>query len=181
MRQRFRLPFAAFLAGCAALAGYASQVEANELKEIVNYIQATPRVATSGQPTEAQFSAIAESGYEVVINLAMPDSDNALEDEAAVTSALGMTYAPIPVPWDAPQRAHLAEFAETMRRHADKKVWVHCAMNYRVSAFMYHYLQHVEGRSAAEARNHIIEQWEPHLDDAWRAIIEMDSEALFAD
>ena len=62
------------------------------LNDIFNYVQLTDRVGTSGQPTPEQFQAIADAGYKAVINLAMPDSDNALPNEGNLVSAQGMDY-----------------------------------------------------------------------------------------
>jgi protein tyrosine phosphatase (PTP) superfamily phosphohydrolase (DUF442 family) len=42
---------------------------------IINYYQIGDRIATSGQPSKADFDRIAASGYEVMINLALPSSD----------------------------------------------------------------------------------------------------------
>ena len=42
------------------------------------YYKVSENIATSGQPTEQQFSEIAESGYTVVINLALPTSIHAI-------------------------------------------------------------------------------------------------------
>ena len=39
------------------------------LAGIYNYRQLSERIATSGQPTEAQLAAIAAAGYPVVVNL----------------------------------------------------------------------------------------------------------------
>ena len=46
--------------------------------DIFNFIQLDDRVATSGQPTEAQFSLVKEAGYTTVINLAPKSHENAL-------------------------------------------------------------------------------------------------------
>ena len=51
------------------------------LSDIYNFVQLTPLVGTSGQPTAEQFSDIGAAGYRCVINLAMADSDNAVPDD----------------------------------------------------------------------------------------------------
>lgn len=43
------------------------------LQDIVNYRKISDPAASSGQPEEMQFKDIAEAGFEVVINLAMPN------------------------------------------------------------------------------------------------------------
>jgi hypothetical protein len=42
------------------------------MREIINHIQLTDDIATSGRPTAAQFEDIARAGCAVVVNLAMP-------------------------------------------------------------------------------------------------------------
>ncbi len=138
------------------------------MDQIINHIQLTDDVATSGQPTAAQFERIARAGYAAVINLAMPDSDGALPDEGSVVSGLGMAYVQIPVPFDAPTARHLRQFIGAMRAFEGQRVWVHCAVNARVSAFMYHYLRSVRGLPETAARSPILERWEPDMDPVWR-------------
>src|SRR2546423_4659420 len=60
------------------------------LSEIDSFRAIGERVGTAGQPTEDQFRAIRAAGFEVVINLALPTSDNALADEGSIVSGLGM-------------------------------------------------------------------------------------------
>ena len=150
------------------------------LKDIFNYVQLTERVGTSGQPTADQFSDIADAGYQVVINLAMPDSDNALPNEGNLVSAAGMDYVHIPVPWQEPSTEHLRRFFGAMRNYDGKRIWVHCAMNLRVSAFMYHYLSRAEKLPAAEATSPVIPRWEPQMDDTWRAFLALPEEQVDA-
>ena len=145
------------------------------LEDIYNFVQLTPRVGTSGQPTAEQFGAIAEAGYAAVINLAMPNSDNAIPLEGSIVASLGMDYIHIPVPWDAPDSDQLRRFIGVMRILAPKQVWVHCAMNLRVSAFMYHYLRRVEGLSEADSRSPILARWEPQMEPIWRDFLGMQS------
>ncbi len=141
------------------------------LHQIRNYVQLTPTIGTSGQPTIEQFSFIADAGHQAVINLAMPDSDYAIVQEGSIVTTLGMTYLHIPVPFDQPTPQHLQTFIRAMDAFQDSKVWVHCAMNYRVSAFLYHYLQLREGYSAPNARSPIFEQWQPN--EIWQAFLSL--------
>ena len=104
---------------------------------IHNYRQATPDLATSGQPNEAQLQAIADAGYKVIVNLALHDDPRySLADEASSVKALGLDYIHIPVQFDAPTEGDLVKFFEAMEGHKDRRVWVHCAANMRVSAFL---------------------------------------------
>lgn len=138
---------------------------------ILNFVQSTEHIATAGQPTEAQLEALAEEGCEAVINLAMPFSDDALANEGSIVTFAEMAYFHIPVPFEAPQLSHLRLFLKLMEGLEGYRVLVHCAKNYRVSAFMYHYLRIAHGCLPAEARSPIFDQWQP--DPVWQAFIDI--------
>ena len=64
------------------------QGKLESLNDIFNFIQLDDRVATSGQPTEAQFSLVKEAGYTTVINLAPKSHENALGNEDEILKFL---------------------------------------------------------------------------------------------
>lgn len=136
------------------------------IQEIVNYLQITDRIASSGQPEKHQFKSIANTGYQLVINLAMPDSNNAIPEEGQFVTALNMTYVHIPVPFDAPNIDHLRKFINVMTAFSDQKKWVHCAANYRASAFLFQYERVVLGLSVDQAKRVLLPSWQP--DEAWQ-------------
>jgi len=131
------------------------------LTDIYNYLPISDRLATAGQPTAEQFAAIAQADFAVVINLAMPTSTNALPDERAVVEAQGMTYYPIPVEWEHPTLRDFQQFAMAMSQYGEQKVFVHCAMNMRVSAFVYLY-RRLRGVSQAVAAADLAKIWQPN-------------------
>lgn len=143
---------------------------------IKNVLNVTATITSSGQPTIKQFVQIAEQGYQVIINLAMPDSSTAIQEEGAIVACLGMTYIHIPVPFDAPDQKYLQQFFNIMKVFSAHKVWVHCALNYRASAFLYLYLRIVEQQSAKQASSALLPSWEPN--EIWSEFLkkaEMDS------
>jgi protein tyrosine phosphatase (PTP) superfamily phosphohydrolase (DUF442 family) len=138
--------------------------------DIYNFRQATPDLATSGQPAEDQLAAIAEAGYEVVINLALhDDAGYSLCDEAASVTRLGLEYIHIPVLFGAPTTGDLTRFFAAMAAHRQQRVWVHCAANKRVTAFLGLYLCLREGWSEDTAFALLREIWQP--DDVWSTFI----------
>lgn len=141
------------------------------MNRIRNFIQLTENVGTSGQPTIEQFDLIADYGYKAVINLALPDSDDAIANEGNIVTSLGMTYLHIPVPFDHPTIGHLRTFVKAMDVFEENKVWVHCVMNYRVSAFMYQYLRLRKRYSEEQARSTMFDTWEP--DAIWTKFINL--------
>jgi protein tyrosine phosphatase (PTP) superfamily phosphohydrolase (DUF442 family) len=136
------------------------------IEEIINYIRVSDRIASSGQPDEHQFRDIADAGYQVVLNLAMPNSDNAIPEEGNIVSAHEMVYVHIPVPFDSPNIDHLRMFIRVMNAFSDQRIWIHCVVNHRVSAFLYQYLRLVQGVTQAEAREVMLPTWKP--DKVWQ-------------
>ncbi len=148
------------------------------MNKILNFHQSTDRIATAGQPGAEQFAEIAAAGYTTVINLAMHDSDNAIPEEGNIVASLGMSYIHMPVPFDAPSAPHVKKFFRLMDALEGEKVFVHCALNARVSAFMYCYLTLKKGSSAAGATSPLLQQWLPQMDTNWRAIVSLTSAEL---
>ena len=119
-------------------------------------------------PKADDFAAIRQAGFDTVINLALPTSDNALSNEGELVSAQGMTYVHIPVKFDAPQRTDFERFTRLLDACAGQRVFVHCAANMRVSAFVFlHRLRHGTDRGTAERDLKSI--WEP--DGVWRDFV----------
>lgn len=116
------------------------------LSTICNYRQVTPGLATSGQPDEQELADIAKAGYDVVLNIALHDDPRySLGDEEGADSSLGMRYVHILVKFDLPSADDLRLLFVAMEENANAKLWVHCAANRRVSAFlgMYWHIRHM--------------------------------------
>lgn len=128
------------------------------------------RLGTSGQPNPEQFQAIRDAGFEVVINLAMPTSDHALAHEGGLVTALGMAYAHIPVDFDSPASADFQAFCGVMDAFRDRRVFVHCAANMRVSAFVFLYRVLRLGVPVVEAEKDLHSIWQP--DEVWSRFID---------
>src|SRR5580693_7217386 len=138
---------------------------ATKLSEIYGFCAVGDKLGTAGQPTQPQFRAIRESGFEAVINLALPTSDNAIANEGSVVTSLGMSYVHIPVDFKAPTSQDFRAFCRVMEAFEDRPVFVHCAANMRVSAFVFLYRvlrQHV---APAEAEGDLHAIWQP--DPVW--------------
>jgi protein tyrosine phosphatase (PTP) superfamily phosphohydrolase (DUF442 family) len=139
------------------------------LKDIINYFQLTDSITTGGQPSEAEFESIALAGFEVVINLGLNGTDYALANEAGLVEKLGMRYIHIPVQWEAPTREDLDRFIEAMDANRERKRFVHCALNMRVSVFMALYRILRLGWSYERAIEDVHEIWMP--EGVWQTFI----------
>jgi uncharacterized protein (TIGR01244 family) len=111
-------------------------MDSEQVQGIANYRWVSETVGSSGQPSEAELEAVARSGYQVVINLGLLGEPYSLPDERGVVAALGLEYVHIPVVWEQPTQDDLEQFFAAMDAHEGKKVFVHCAANMRVSAFL---------------------------------------------
>lgn len=138
------------------------------LTEICHYLPLGDRIATSGQPSREQFASIQSAGYEIVVNLAMPSSSQWLADEQDIVVGLGLEYVPIPVVWEYPTLDDLEQVFEVLGR--DRKTWVHCALNMRVSAMLYLYHRLQLGMSDAEATAYLAQIWTPN--ETWQRFID---------
>ena len=150
-------------------------VEGNleSLNDIFNFIQLDDRVATSGQPTEAQFSLVKEAGYTTVINLAPKSHENALGNEDEILERMGIRYIHLPVVFTNPKREDFDRFVDALESGDDDRIWVHCAANMRVSAFFFKYRTERLGWSSDEAETDLHRIWEPgKVMGVWQTFID---------
>ena len=106
----------------------------------------------------------------------MPDHRESIDAEGSLVSRLGMNYIHLPVPFDAPSPGQARRFCDIMDALGDEKVFVHCIMNYRVSAFLYLYFKHRLGYSEKEARSPMFDRWQP--DAVWEALLKWEAQTI---
>ena len=141
------------------------------MPEIYNYREAGPLLATSGQPTVDQLRELAAQGFEAVINLALHnDPKYSLPDEAGLVRSLGLAYTHIPVQFAEPTEQNLLDFFAAMDQSANRKTLVHCAANYRVTAFLGLYRVIRQNKAPEEAFALMRQTWEAN--PTWSAFIE---------
>lgn len=149
--------------GVGTLAGAA------ELTDIRNYIEYSPTFASAGQPTREQLDLLPGAGYERVIYIAFTNGRVAIADEDAIVKELGMDYVHVPVIWDAPTKADFYAFVGAMQSDPDAKTLLHCAANFRASAFSFLYRVLHEGVPIAEAKADMNKIWTPN--QVWTDLI----------
>jgi len=120
-----------------------------KLKQITNFYRIDENIATSGQPKAEQFKEIFAEGFEVIFNLALSDSPNAIEDEGKIINELNMEYVHIPVDFRSPSLEDLKLFFK------------HTFM------FLYHTIKCQI--PVADAHRHIDAVWQP--DSLWQDFI----------
>ena len=140
------------------------------IQDIYQFLELTDQIGTAGQPREEQISDIAAAGYQAVVNIALHDADYSLKDERSLVEAHEMEYHHIPVIWQNPQPENLEDFFRLMDSLQGKKVFVHCAANMRVSAFMALYRILRLGWEPENAFIDLHRIWTP--DGLWKDFIE---------
>lgn len=114
------------------------------MKKISNYIKVNKNISTSGLLTKSDIQKISKKGFDVIINLSI-DDERSLANEAKVVSKNDMVYIHIPVSWTKPQKDRMNLFFHILDGFIkeDKKVFIHCMKNYRVSVFIYLYKKNI--------------------------------------
>lgn len=127
------------------------------------------KLCTSAQPLADDLARLGETGLQHVINLALPTSDNAVANEAALLAAQRINYVQIPVIWENPTPEQFTLFSQVLWAMREGNVLVHCACNMRASAFVFLYRVLHEAVSLHEAAltMHLI--WRP--EGVWREFI----------
>jgi protein tyrosine phosphatase (PTP) superfamily phosphohydrolase (DUF442 family) len=139
------------------------------LADIRSFLAIDEHLGTAGQPTEEQLGDLAVAGYGAIVNLGLLDPSYCLRDEAGAVASLRLEYRHIPVQFDAPTVQDYLTFASTMDGWADKKVFVHCAANYRASTFVALYGELRLGWPRERADALATKLWP--LNETWRAFI----------
>ena len=141
------------------------------LSDALNFRRVNERLSTAGSLDETQLAELGAEGYQAVINLLPADSPYAIAAERALVEGQGLGYAHIPVDFAAPSAEDYRLFATAMQAHADKRLLVHCAANYRVSAFYAIYAFKNLGWSLAHAYDFIGATWNIEEHPAWEAFV----------
>lgn len=141
------------------------------IESIFNYRKVSDTVSTGGQPKEEELRAAAEEGFRTVINLAPINPRYSLADEEGLVRSLGMSYHHIPVDWEAPVAADLAAFEQLMQSLPSEKTLIHCAANFRVTAFYSLYARKYLGWSAEQGEQFRSSVWEGSDYPVWETFV----------
>lgn len=135
-----------------------------------NFVQWRDGLASSAQPKADWLATVGEQGYEVVVNLAPPQSMGSLANEGGIVGAKGVKYVNIPVDFGRPTAQDFRFFSEVMKASAGRNVFVHCQANFRGASFVFLYRVIHEGAPAQETWAKLQSTWVP--DRVWRRFIE---------
>ena len=100
-----------------------------------NFINIDENVSSSGTMMNTNLKSLADAKYDAVINLLPDDNEHAKKEERESFEALNIDYTYIPVDWDAPTQTDFDVFEKVLIAAKNKKIHIHCAANYRATAF----------------------------------------------
>lgn len=137
------------------------------IEKSYNFRKVNVQVTTSGVVPVDVLKTLSKEGYEVVINLLPEDHEHSVPNEKQIVESQGIDYFYIPVVFTEPRLAELEEFLSRMKAIDGKKVHIHCAANWRVSAF-YSVFSVLNGSwNQVEAQEFITTTWNPKEHPAW--------------
>ena len=133
----------------------------------LNFRRVNDQLTTSGAVTAKQLGRLAESGYALLINLLPNDNRDAVPEEEAIATAQGVAYIHIPVDFRHPIPADYDAFSAALDGRDLQKTHIHCAANFRVSAFYALYAEERNEWTTAEADAFIQSVWNPQDYPPW--------------
>ena len=135
-----------------------------------NFVEWREGLASSAQPTAAWLGQVKQNKYDVLINLAPPQSHGSIANEGGIVASKGVAYVNIPVDFMRPTAEDFRLFSEMMKAAAGRSVFVHCQANFRASSFVFLYRVIHEAAPAGEAWKKLQGVWVP--EPQWKRFIE---------
>lgn len=143
-------------------------VSISMLSDLRNYQVNTPKMVSSGLPTQEHFAALKTMGVTTVIDLIPGDR----ADEIKLMTELKLPYHNIAVEWDHPTVENFEEYVILMNQSLSREgiTLTHCKLNWRGAVFTYLYRTTQLGEPEASAKKDLDEIWQAN--DVWQAFID---------
>jgi protein tyrosine phosphatase (PTP) superfamily phosphohydrolase (DUF442 family) len=141
------------------------------IENCYNFRRISDALTTSGVVGARRLGELAAQDYEAVIDLLPADNPHAVADERGIVERQGLDYIHIPVDFARPALAKFQAFCDAMERVQGRKVHIHCAANYRVSAFYSLYAVAAGIWAETQGRDFVADLWNPQDYPAWSAFI----------
>tara|TARA_B100000579_G_scaffold344219_1_gene296628 strand:- start:1786 stop:2277 length:492 start_codon:yes stop_codon:yes gene_type:complete len=144
----------------------------NKVENIYNYYKVPGLYETSGQPTSSQLKLLVKKGYEVIINLAQDSIVGKVAfNQESILEESNIRYIHIPVDFDNPKESDFEKFVSIIKKYKNKKLFVHCAANMRVSAFTYRYRRDILNLKHDEIIKDLEKIWKPNK--VWKSFLNL--------
>lgn len=134
-----------------------------------NIVEITPRLVTSGQPSEKGLATLGALGFEAGIYLAPPTVSDAVRDEPLIVGRQGLVFVDIPIRFDQPTEQDYETFAGVLDALGTRKVLVHCQVNMRASSLVFLYRVIRRKEDPDRAWDSVAAVWSP--EGPWKRLI----------
>ena len=150
-------------------------LNSNDIKDVYNYYNIDNTWDTSGQLTEDELVLLSKKKYSTVINLAPVSSiEKKIINEEKILKSLNINYLHIPVDFKNPTESDFKKFVKHIKLNHKQKIWIHCAANMRVSAFMYKYRKEVLKMDHDKIIKDLHVFWRPNK--TWKTFLGLDKQ-----
>ena len=137
---------------------------------LLNQVDISPQLTTSGQPTAEQLGNLAAQGYEAVIYLAPPTVGDAVKEEPLIVGKQGLVWINIPIRFGAPTDKDFETFAAVVNALGPRKILVHCQVNMRASSMVFLYRTLIRKEDPHKAYEAVTRIWVP--DGPWKTLVQ---------
>ncbi|MEB3865964.1 MULTISPECIES: protein tyrosine phosphatase family protein [Acinetobacter] len=140
------------------------------LAQIPNFSVIHEHLFSSAQPSIEQLKLIKEYGCSIVINLALSNAPNHIENEDRICLDIGLNYIHIPIDWETPSAEQCLLVLDLIDHLVQNEiVWIHCTKNDRSSCLMYVYRQFYMNMDMPTSQDLLHVTWEPN--ETWTGLI----------
>jgi protein tyrosine phosphatase (PTP) superfamily phosphohydrolase (DUF442 family) len=157
------------VAGAALQTGVATAAEPTQALQAPNVVVVSPRLVTSGQPTGAALRGLRAQGFDAVVYLAPSNVQDAVRDEPAIVREQRLEFVHVPIDFERPGSADVRRALAALAALRERRVLVHCQVNFRASSVVFLYRVLVEHERPEAAYEAVARVWSPNR--AWRALI----------
>jgi protein tyrosine phosphatase (PTP) superfamily phosphohydrolase (DUF442 family) len=138
-----------------------------------NFRENADFISSSGAITENGLASLVTQGYQLIINLLPDSSEKALMNEQELAESGNIKYFYIPVDFNHPLETDYLQFVDILKANPNQKIHIHCACNYRASAFYAVYAFENNLLSKDEALAFIADIWQPAEFPVWASFLHM--------
>lgn len=142
-----------------------------DIESSYSFVRVSDKLTTSGFVSPKTLKTLGTQGYEVVVNLLPNSHQHAVPGERSIIESQGLAYVYIPVDFAAPTREDFEQFSEAMDRMLGKSIHVHCAANWRVTAFYSLYEVRRARWTSEQATEFMHQVWHPAEHPGWPEFI----------
>lgn len=141
------------------------------IDQAYNFVKISDSISTAGLLNEEQLVLLKQENYQLLINLLPNELEYAIRNEQSLVEAQGLTYHYIPVDFAEPKLADFEQFEQIMLANQDKQLMLHCAANFRATAFFAIYAHRHLGWPTEKCYALIDSIWQMEEHPQWQSFV----------